>query len=179
MLKQIVKTTTIKGTAIYALDENDVAQPLPAAIDATVQVPSIEFETTEINGVMGSMTVSDDTRIANLQVSANVAADNERTQELYGRGVKGWKIAKVVESVRPNGELVNTGFYYYCHGYVTGVAEGSSEVGGDGKADLMMNCTSIRKIDSNGKEYYNIERLNGKIVINGVDYRSEIDNLLG
>jgi hypothetical protein len=179
MLKQIVKTVTIKGTSIYALNENDVAEPLPAAIDVTVTVPSIEFETTEINGVMGSMTVSDDTRVSNIQISANVAADNERTQALYGRGVKGWKIAKVVESVRPNGELVNTGFYYYCHGYVQNIAESPAETGGDGKADLIMNCISIRKIDSTGKEYYNFERLNGKIVINGVDYRSEIDNLLG
>lgn len=179
MLKQIEKTTTIKGTSIFALDENGISETFPSAIDANFTVPNIEFETTEVSGVMGTMTVADDSRLSNIQVSVNIAADNKESQRLYGRGVKGWKINKVVESVKPNGELVLTGFSYFCYGYVNGPVEGAGEKGGDGRADLTMNCIAIRKVDSANKEYYNINRTAGKLVINGVDYRSEIDNLLG
>lgn len=177
-LNQINRFTHVNGAAIYALDDNGQAESEPSAIDVAITLPALEFETSDVN-MMGTLSIVDQTRLGNIQVTASLEADNPQTQKLIGPGLKKWKILWTENVLQPNGLSDVVGFQVNCGGYVTSIPEGSKELGSQAVADYAMNCVSITKTDSNNVVHYDIDRSQSKLRVNGIDYRARINELLG
>lgn len=177
-LNQINRYTHINGAAIYSLDENGKSESDPSAIDVAITLPALEFETADVN-MMGTLSIVDQTRLGNIQVTASLEADNPQTLKLVGPGLKKWKILWTENILQPNGLSDVVGFQVTCGGYVTAIPEGSKELGSQAVGDYAMNCVSIVKSDSNNNVYYDIDRSQSKLRVNGIDYRERINELLG
>lgn len=178
MLKQIPRYTHVSGVSIYDCDEKGQSSEFPAAIDVSVNLPSIEFESSDIS-LMGGMSIPDTTRVSNLQITATLEADNPRTRTLVGPGLKTWCIRWTETILEDTGLQSVIGFTVYARGFVTAIPEGSKELGSQATADYAMNCIAINKKDSTNHVHYEIDRGQGVLIIDGVDYRKSINDLLG
>ena len=65
----------------------------------------------------------------------------------------------------------------YISGYVTQVSASAVNPGAEGTADYNVSVVKYRLV-VDGEELHNIDRAAGVLVINKVDYRSEVDKLL-
>ena len=65
----------------------------------------------------------------------------------------------------------------YISGYVTQVSASAVNPGAEGTADYNVSVVKYRLV-VDGEEMHNIDRAAGVLVINKVDYRSEVDKLL-
>lgn len=65
----------------------------------------------------------------------------------------------------------------YISGYVTQVPAPAVNPGAEGTADYNVSIVKYRLV-VDGKELHNIDRGNGVLIIDGVDYRSDVDKLL-
>lgn len=175
-LQAIPKYTHVEGVSIYRCNGGQ-AEAEPAAVDVAINVPEIQFETADIP-MMGQMSIVDQTRIGNLELSVTLEADNPNAERLFGAGLVQWKLCYVQSIVLPNGLMAVVGVNIYATGYVTSIPEGTKEVGSQATADYKMNCTALRKVDSNGRVYYDIDRTQGKLIKDGVDLRANVNSLL-
>lgn len=177
MLTQIEKYSHVSGASIYACNDVGASLSTPSAIDVSITLPALEFESADVN-FMGTLSVPDTTRLGNLQITASLEADNPKTRPLIGAGLKKWRISWTENIITPAGLQTVKGFTVHASGYVTSVPEGSKEVGSQALADFAMNCVAISKKDSDGHVYYDIDRAVGKLIVDGVDYRAQVNELL-
>lgn len=175
MLRRIDIFGTIKGCSIYRVVDG-VADEKPCAIDCTITPPAISFETATIQ-MMGSLTMPDQSRLGDMQLSITVPSNNENSINLSGKGLKSYAARWAQEVTDPSGAIRVVGGVLYMSGYVTQVPESAKNPGGEGTADYNVSLVKYRTL-IDGKEMYNIDRSAGKLVINGEDYRSEVDELL-
>lgn len=180
MSRQTNKLTTIKGCALWALDpateQQLIAGSVPQADNITITLPELTFGTTDVN-ILGTLTLPDFTRIDNFTVSANIAVDNPDSKPLKKVGLQAWKITYVVGCInQQTGEEEYTPYTVYCKGYIGSIPLSSVEQGGDGMADISMNCTAIRKMKGNEVEF-EIDRLGGSIKLGDKDYSRDINSL--
>ena len=88
----IQKSLGVKGCALWKLDDEGKAGENPNVDNVSIQLPSIELETTSIT-LMGTLDVPDVTRIGNLQLSATIPLDVPEAMKLceLGKVVK-WMV---------------------------------------------------------------------------------------
>ena len=175
MLKRIDIYGTIKGCSIYQVVDG-VADEEPCAIDCTITPPAISFETATIQ-MMGSLTMPDQSRLQDLQLSITVPSNNVNSINLSGKGLKSYAARWAQEVTDPSGAVRIISGVIYMSGYVTQVPESAKNPGGEGTSDYNVSLVKYRCLVDN-EEMYNIDRSAGKLVINGEDYRSEVDELL-
>ena len=174
-LKRIDIYGQIKACTIYAM-VNGVASSEPAAVDATITPPDIQFESGTIQ-MMGSLTMPDHSRLGDLSLSITVP-QSKHSINLAGKGLKEYRANWVQEVTEPSGAVRVVGGVLYMSGYVTQVPSGGAKnPGAEGTADYNVSLVKVRQI-VDGVELYNIDRASGKLIINGEDYRSEVDELL-
>lgn len=176
MLQAITKYTHVEGVSIYAVTEGQSADA-PSAIDVSVNLPELAFESVDIP-MMGTATVYDQTRLGNMELSVTLEADNTEALKLIRKGLCEWKLCWVESAVAPSGLTSVVGFNVYVKGYVSAIPEGGKEVGSQATADYKMSLIATRKTDSTGRVYYDVDRAQGKLVVNGVDYRADVNALL-
>lgn len=174
-LKRINIYGQIKSCSIYPMVDG-VASDAPAAIDATITLPSITFETSTVQ-MMGSLSVPDQSRLGDLSMSITVPQSRDSIA-LSGKGLKSYVARWVQEVHEPNGAVKVVGFACYVSGYVTQVPESAKNPGAEGTADYTVSLVKYRVVEDGKLEHFNIDRSSGKLVINGEDYRSEVDDLL-
>ena len=175
MLKRINIYGQIKACSIYPVVDG-VVSDTPAAIDATITLPVISFETSTVQ-MMGSLTVPDQSRLGDLSLSITVPPGKE-SMSLAGKGLKSYAIRWVQELTEPSGAVRVVGFVGYVSGYVTQIPESAKNPGSDGTSDYNVSLVKYRVLEGGNYEHFNIDRAAGKLVINGEDYRSEVDDLL-
>lgn len=175
-LQAITKYTHVEGVSIYAVTNGQSASA-PSAVDVSVNLPELVFESVDIP-MMGTATIYDQTRLGNLELSVTLEADNPQAQALVHKGLCEWKLCWVESKVEPSGLTSVVGFNVYVKGYVSSIPEGSKEVGAQATADYKMSLIADRKTDSTGRVYYDVDRSQGKLIVNGVDYRADVNALL-
>lgn len=173
-LKRIPIYGQIKACSIYAM-KNGVANGDPAAIDATITLPNITFETSTVQ-MMGSVTMPDQSRLGDLSLSITVP-QSRHSIVLSGKGLKEYRANWVQEVTEPSGAVRVVGGVCYMSGYVTQIPESAKNPGGEGTSDYTVSLVKYRVL-MDGDELFNIDRTSGKLIINGEDYRSEVDALL-
>lgn len=165
----------IKSCSIYSGTAGQF-DDTPAAIDATITLPSIPFESTTVQ-MMGSLTVPDQSRIGDMSLAITVP-QSRLSINLSGKGLKEYKICWVQEVTAPSGAVRVVGFVCYVSGYVTQIPESAKNPGAEGTSDYNVSIVKYRVLEDGKYEHFNIDRSSGKLVINGIDYRSEVDDLL-
>lgn len=173
-LKRIPIYGQIKACSIYPIT-NGVADEKPAAIDATITLPNITFETSTIQ-MMGSVTMPDQSRLGDLSLSITVP-QSRHSIALSGKGLKDYRANWVQEVTDPSGAVRVVGGVCYMSGYVTQIPESAKNPGAEGTSDYTVSLVKYRVL-MDGEEMFNIDRASGTLVINGEDYRSEVDELL-
>lgn len=175
-MQQIQNFTHVASTTIFNVT-NGVSDAAPSAIDIGVNLPEITFETADIP-YMGTLSVVDQTRVGNLEITADLQVANPDAQRLIGPGLKEWKVVWVESIVLPNSLLSVRGFYVYAKGYVSAIPDGEKTPGSQATGSYKMNCVSYKKIDDSGFVYYDIDRSQSRLIVNGIDYRADVNRLL-
>lgn len=165
----------VKAVTIYDAPEG-VPSDTPAAVDCTLNLPNIAFETGTIQ-MMGSQTVPDHSRLTDLSMGITVP-DSKDSMNLAGKGLKTYVGRWVREVTEPNGAIRVVGFVCYFAGYVTQVPQSAKNPGAESTGDYNVSLVKYRIVEDGKYEHFNIDRSSGKLVINGEDYRSEVDELL-
>ena len=164
----------IKACTIYDAPEGKPAAN-PAAIDCTITPPVISFETGTVQ-MMGSLTVPDQSRIADMSLGIMVPV-SPHSVKLSGKGLKSYVGRWAQEVTDPSGAIRVVQGVLYISGYVTQVPASAINPGAEGTADYNVSVVKYRLL-VDGEELHNIDRANGVLIIDGVDYRSEVDELL-
>ena len=173
------KTIGIKGCAVWLADERGSAIGTNPQIDnTTITAPSIEFGTTDVN-IMGTLSVPDFTKLDNFSLSVNIPVDNPEAMRLCQLGLTQWIISYCVASIDARTGLESVvGYRIYARGYVTSVPSADIAVGNDTTADVTMNLVSYKKWALGADvPAFDIDRLSGKVEINGVNYSRAVDEL--
>ena len=147
----------------------------PVAIDCTITPPVVTFETGTVQ-MMGSLTVPDQSRIADMSLSITVPV-SPYSAKLSGKGLMGYEARWAQEVTDPSGAIRVVQGVCYISGYVTQVPASAVNPGAEGTADYNVSVVKYRLV-VDGEELHNIDRAAGVLVINKVDYRSEVDKLL-
>ena len=179
MSRTLTKFVDIKGCAVWLCDENGTPiKETPQIDNTTISMPDLEFGTTEVN-LLGTLSVPDFTRIDNFQLSVNMPVDNDEAMELFKPGLQQWVISYAVSNFNSGTGLEEvTGYRIYAKGYITRIPSSEISKGGDGKANLPMNLVSLKKWKLGERTaVYAIDRLTGKVEIQGVNYTQPIDEL--
>ena len=174
-MKRIPIYGQVKGVTIYDAPDG-VPSENPAAIDCTVTLPSISFESGTVQ-MMGSLTVPDQSRLGDLSMAITVP-DSKDSMSLSGKGLKSYVARWVREVTDPSGAIRVVGFICYFSGYVTQVPQSAKNPGAESTGDYNVSLVKYRVLEDGKIEHFNIDRAAGKLVINGEDYRSEVDELL-
>lgn len=164
----------IKGCTIYPAPDGKPAAN-PAAIDCTITPPVVTFETGTVQ-MMGSLTVPDQSRIADMSLSITVPV-SPYSAKLSGKGLMGYEARWAQEVTDPSGAIRVVQGVCYISGYVTQIPASAVNPGAEGTADYNVSVVKYRLV-VDGKELHNIDRGNGVLIIDGVDYRSDVDKLL-
>lgn len=179
MSRTPIKFVKICGVSVWAADENGAAlYDTPQASDVSVSVPSIEFGTTDVN-ILGTLSVPDFSRLENFQLSATIPIDNPEAKKLMKLGLQNWVISYAVANLDSSTGLEQkTGYRIYARGYVSSIPNAEISTGGEGTADVSMNLVSLKKwaLGASVPEF-NIDRLAGKVEIDGVNYAAEVNAL--
>ena len=165
----------IKGCTIYPAPDGKPAAN-PAAIDCTITLPNITFETGTVQ-MMGSLTVPDQSRLGDLSMAITVP-DSKDSMDLSGKGLKEYAAKWVREVTDPNGAIRVVGFTCYFAGYVTQVPQSAKNPGAESTGDYNVSLVRYQVVEDGNKIHFDIDRAAGKLIINGEDYRSEVDKLL-
>lgn len=174
-LKRIPIYGQIKGVTIYDAPDG-VPSDTPAAVDCTITLPNISFETGTIQ-MMGSQTVPDHSRLGDLSMSITVP-DSKDSMVLSGKGLKSHVARWVREVTDPSGAIRVVGFVCYYSGYITQIPQSGKNPGAESTGDYNVSLVKYRVLEDGKYEHFNIDRAAGKLIINGEDYRSEVDELL-
>ena len=175
----ITKSLGVKGCALWKLDARGEAGEKPNVDNVSIQLPSIELETTSIT-LIGTLDVPDVSRIGNLQLSATIPLDVKEAMELceLGKVVK-WMVTWA--SMTYNAESGTTtpkAFKVVASGFVTSIPNAEVNAGTENTGDVTMNLISISKtnITDNIVEY-EIDRGRGIFKVKGADIISGISSL--
>lgn len=145
----IKKSLGVKGCAIWRVDENGSVGQNPNADNVSIQLPSIELETTTIN-LMGSLDVPDISRIGNLQLVVTVPVDVPESMELVelGKSVS-WLITYcTMEYNSVTGETLPKSYSVNATGFITSVPNAEVNSGAENTSDITMNMISYKKVNN-------------------------------
>ena len=175
----IQKSLGIKGCALWKL--NDAGEPgtNPNVDNVSIQLPSIELETTSIT-LMGTLDVPDVSRIGNLQLSATIPLDVPEAMELceLGKVVK-WMVtwASMVYDAE-SGTTTPKSFRVMASGFVTSIPNAEVNAGAENTGDVTMNLITISKTNiTDGRVEYEIDRGKGIFKVKGDDLIGKISSL--
>ena len=175
----LVKSLGVKGVAVWKLDENGATGQNPNVDNVSIQLPSIELETTTIN-LMGSLDVPDLSRIGNLQLSVTVPLDVPSAMELLelGKSVR-WLITWAsMEYNSVTGETTPKAFTVEAAGFITSVPNAEVNPGAENTGDITMNLISYKKTNTTDKiVQFEIDRGKGIFKVLNKDLISNVSSL--
>ena len=126
----LVKSLGVKGCAVWKIDDEGRLPQNPNVDNVSVQLPSIELETTTIN-LMGSLDVPDISRVGNLQLTVTVPVDVPSAMELVelGKSVH-WLITWVSQEYDSiNGTTTPKSYSVDATGFITAIPNAEVNAG--------------------------------------------------
>ena len=175
----LVKSLGVKGAAVWKLDENGAVGSNPNVDNVSIQLPSIELETTTIQ-LLGSLDIPDLSRIGNLQLTVTVPLDVKEAMDLceLGKSVR-WLITWAsMEYNSITSETVAKSFTVEAAGFITSIPNAEVNAGAENTGDITMNLISYKKINnSDNIVAFEIDRGKGIFKLNGKDLINSISSL--
>jgi hypothetical protein len=177
MAVSIAKRTTIHDCAVYPAKDG-IPEQTQACDGVDVSSPALEFETTDIQQ-MGTFSMPDFTRLSNLELSTTINASDSNAARLGVMGsVAEWVVRWYNTVVEPGNISRLVSYTIYAKGYIHTIPGSDIGPGSEGTGTIAMNCLSLKKTDSDGFVYYDIDRMAKRLVVNGVDLRAEANALI-
>ena len=173
-MKQIDVLGHVKGCTVYATKDG-VPNEFPATIDAEINLPQITHPTSTMQS-MGDMDVADQTRV-NAMVTTISCEPSVIQSELLGYGVQSYIIRWGQEVKKANGEFDLVPFIAYISGIPSEDTSSTVRPGENTTGTISINTFKYRLL-CDGKEIRYVDRLAGKLKINGIDYRQKLDSML-
>lgn len=175
-IKNVDQYIVVKGCTVY-VGENGKYEPYPVIVDtAEVGLPAISHPTLESQS-MGPMEVVDQTRVNAMQVTITCEPSVIQSK-LHGYGLKDYMIKWGQEVKNGNGSGFRlVPFVAYIKGTPSDDSGSTVSTGNNTTGTLTINAV-FYKLLSDGKEIRYIDKLNGELRINGIDYRSELESML-
>lgn len=166
---KLEKQASVNGAVVY-VDGELVGEGI-SFTNPTVNFGSIEIE------ACGSMSVPDYTRIDAMEVSiTHVGLDKGFRKSITPeRHLLDFRWSSNVVGL--DGKTQQVGHKLICYALPKTIPSIAVSIGEAGENEVTFDCLSCKLID-NGTEVYNIDKMAGKIVVNGVDCVSATDNLL-
>lgn len=173
MFTSIPRYTQVSGSSVYPAPDGQPTET-PAAIDCDVTLPTIGHPTTDVS-MCGTYSVADQTRVDNLELSISCGTNREALELLKHESF----IIRFVQQVEDpeKGTTDYVQFTVYASGHVSSSGGSSLAIGGSPDGSITISCLRYRLLQGD-VELINIDRLAGKIMINGVDRRKKINSLL-
>lgn len=173
-MKNIDILGQVKGCTVYAAP-GGIPDQFPATIDAEVGLPQITHPTSTMQS-MGDMDAPDQTRV-NPMVTTISCEPSVIQSKLMGYGVQNYIIRWAQEIKKANGEFDIIPFVAYISGIPAEDAGSTVRPGESTTGTISINTFKYRLI-CDGKEIRYVDKLNGVLKINGVDYRQKINSML-
>lgn len=174
--RQVDQYIVVKGCTIY-VGENGKFEQYPIIVDtAEVGLPAISHPTLETQS-MGSLECVDQTRINSMQTTITCEPSIIQSK-LHGYGVKDYMIKWGQEVKNADGSGFHlVPFVAYIKGVISDDSGNSVNPGSNTTGTVTIN-TMFYRLLCDGQEIRYIDKLNGVLKINGVDYRSELESML-
>lgn len=176
MFRNVDQLITVKGCTIYT-GENGKFDQYPVIVDTgEVGLPAITHPTTETQS-MGSLETVDQTRVDNMITT--ISGEPSIVQsKLHGYGLKDYMIKWGQEMKKGDGSGFRlVPFVAYVKGTIREDSGNSVQVGNNTTGTISINTVYYRLV-CDGQEIRYVDKLNGVLKINGVDYRSELNSML-
>lgn len=176
MFRTVDQLTIVKGCTVY-VGKNGKFEQYPIIVDtAEVGLPAISHPTLETQS-MGSMECVDQTRVNAMQVTITCEPSVIQSK-LHKYGLCDYMIKWGQEVKNGNGSGFRlVPFVAYVKGTPVEDSGNSVQTGSNTTGTLTINAVYYRLL-SDGKEIRHIDKLNGILRINGVDYRKELEAML-
>ena len=146
------------------------------ARDASFTLPAVEFLTADIPA-MGNMTVPVIGLIENMQLTITKIGVDRGLSRMNKLEKQNFEFRWVQNVIKSDGSQNFEGCKAFIRTMPSSFPELGIEVGSATEAEITYNVTRMQ-IYVNGEEILLVDRLAGKLKVNGTDYSSNIDNLL-
>lgn len=163
---------------LKASDQNGRMEVIDDSAD--ISLPSIEKLTDTIKGagIMGEIDMPTHGQIGALSLSVNFRADNPKYAELSRPGEIKLEVVWVVDIF--DSAQVKVGIQQH-KAFITGINKvynpGTVDVNASADGSVEFEVLQYRKV-VDGREVLNIDKLNSKYVVNGVDYMAQLRSAL-
>lgn len=174
MFQQIDIYGQVKGVTVYK-SKNGVVNQYPSTIDAEVTLPQITHPSSTIQA-MGDTDIPDQTRV-NAMVTQISCEPSVIQSELNGYGVQDYVLRWAQQVKRANGNFELVPFTAYISGIPAEDVGATVRVGESTTGTLTVNTLSY-KLLCGDKVIREVDKRNGVLKINGIDYRAEINKML-
>jgi phage tail tube protein FII len=176
-LREINRYLTIAGCSLYDLDEAGQPGAFPISIDAEVTLPSVSFLTSDAQ-LMGNMSVPIQTSLENMEMTISLN-DGKDAFKAFKKGVAGFMVRYATSITnRETGEVFLGGFTAKARGLIGGKEGLAVAPTNQSDSNLTLHLVSYQFQTDDNSIVINIDRPNGILEINGVDFREELRELL-
>jgi P2 family phage contractile tail tube protein len=143
-------------------------------------LPVIEYGSDEISGagIMGKVEMPSFTDIQSMIFAMGIRADSEQFAAMSAPGLQEFEVRYVIEKFNTSDVAIGIeGHKAVIKGFPKKYDPGKVEVGSTGDGSVEIETTYYKKtID--GKVIIEVDKFNGKLIINGVDYSGQYAGLL-
>lgn len=175
----LVKSLGVKGCAIWKLDEAGRTGQNPNVDNVSIQLPSVEFETSSIN-LMGALDVPDVSRVGNMQLSATIPVDVPDAMALIelGKSVS-WLITYCSQEYNAiDGTTTPKSYSINVTGFITSIPNAEVNAGAEGTGDITMNLIAYKKVNNTDQIVeFEIDRGKGILKVRDKDLISRFTSL--
>lgn len=175
MWTNIEQMGVIKGVTGYNVNDGIVEQYPFVEDSAKITLPQITFPTYTMQ-MMGDAEIADHCRV-NAMVTQVECELSILQSKALGPGVREYVFKWAQEMKTKEGTFRIVPFVAYIAGTVNEDVGATVQVGENTNGTMSINTLKYRLL-ADGKEIRNIDKRSGKLVINGVDYRAEINKML-
>lgn len=166
-------------TVNYSLYRKQGGRMKPVADTTSLQLPSLEYQSDSMKGagIMGEVDMPSPSPGA-MSLSASFRADGEDTAALGAPTMQELEVRWVVDRVDSSGMKVGVDAHKaIVKGYTKKFDPGKVEAGAAQDASIDVEVFYYKKV-LNGKAMVEVDKLNGVLMIGGVDYYKQVkDNL--
>ena len=175
MWRNIDQMGVVKGVTIYNVNDG-IVDDYPVCVDsAKVTLPQITHPTYTLQ-MMGDAEIADQCRI-NAMTTQIECELSILQSKLLGYGVKEYLLKWAAEMKTEDGGFRIVPFVAYVAGTVSEDVGASVQVGETSTGTLTLNTLKYRLL-VDGQEVRFVDKRNGTLKINGVDYRADINKML-
>lgn len=144
------------------------------------EIPEVGFGDGELSGsgIMGTVNIPDPYNIEAMEASITAKNFNDGVLDAIKPTGVNLRLNWAIDSINTSATKGYTSYTAVIKGIPKGIPGVGAEKGEEMEVQLAIAC-NYYKLIKNGKTIYEIDQLNNKLIINGVDYMKTLNKKLG